>query len=252
MVVRITICDDTKRDRTKLKKLIKEYCKVREHELILSDCASGEEYLEYLEKGEEADILLLDEEMPGISGMELKDRLFKNNSKTLILFVTSHDEIAREAYGIGVVGFITKPIDKEWLYEKMDDAILGLSTYRKQNMIELPIADNEINIYSINDILYIKAKDKCSKIYTKDGLSQFVYKTLSSYCEELKEDFFMTDRSYLINLQYAGNIVNEKIGDRNRNWIKLVGTDKLIPLSRRRKKNFEMARKNYNKKGLIN
>ncbi len=245
MVVRITICDDTKRDRTKLKKLIEEYCKVWEHELILSDCASGEEYLEYLEKGEEADILLLDEEMPGIGGMELKDRLFKSNSKTLILFVTSHDEIIGEAYGIGVVGFITKPIDKEWLYKKMDDAILGLSRYRKQDV-------NEKKTNSINDILYITVKDKCSKIYTKDGLTQFAYKTLNSYKEELKEDFFMTDKSYLINLQYAGNIVNEKMGDKNRSWIKLVGTDILIPLSRRRRKNFEIARRNYNKKGLIN
>lgn len=50
----------------------------------------------------------LDIEMGKISGIEVKDQLLEKNCETQIVFLTSHSECMKEAFGRNVVGFIEK------------------------------------------------------------------------------------------------------------------------------------------------
>jgi len=239
----IAICDDIKYERKKIKKLVEEYCNDHEINAEVTEYSSAEEYLE---AEADADILLLDEEMSGISGVELKDRLFFNTSDTRIIFVTSHDEIMPEAYGVNVVGFVVKPVNTAVFNHKMDTAVYSIQKMRSAK--EIP-ADNESHI-DIENILYIKTDDKYTKIYHVDGSVTGEYKPLSSYCEKYAKDLFRIHKSYAINLKYAGAISEENINGRHETRVKVTNTGEKLPLGRRQKKEYEIARKKYNMERL--
>lgn len=245
MSIVIGICDDMENDRSEIRMLVEDFMVRNDVFCEIKEYSSCEEYLEW---DKQADILLLDEELQGMSGLELKDKLSWDGVGTIIMFVTGHDEIVREGYGVNVIGFMKKPIDKEWFDKKMGDAVLILS--RRGKLAGYGVPENSMTKHTESDnILYISANDKITKIHFKDGLTKNVFKPLKSYAEELGDNFFMTDRAYYINLRYAGNIINENVGDRSGEWIRIVDTDRKVPLARRRKKAFELARRNYKAEG---
>lgn len=61
------------------------------------------------------DILILDIEMPEMSGIEVKKRLERIRNHTLILYVTGHVEFMQEAFGTYVFGFVEKNIWRIWI-----------------------------------------------------------------------------------------------------------------------------------------
>ena len=67
--------------------------------------------LKFTEEHPDMDIAFLDIEMPGINGIELARSLRKINEDISIIFITGHDNYARQAFSIHADGFISKPFD---------------------------------------------------------------------------------------------------------------------------------------------
>lgn len=79
----------------------------------LDSAADAVEALEMLEK-KSYDVLLLDIQMPELSGIELADRL--NNRRAAspaIIFVTAHDQHAVAAFKKHAVDYVLKPFQSE-------------------------------------------------------------------------------------------------------------------------------------------
>lgn len=255
-MINIAICDDLESDRRELRELVTEYFTDRALENTITEYSSGEEYLKsgYMS----TDILLLDEEMPKISGMEVKEYLRKGKINTQIIFVTSHTELLREAYGHNVVGFITKPSDKDLFYRKMDEAIYELPEYKTSILktIDVMLMDGTIIKCPVDNIIYIKASDHYSIIYLEESAAAIKeitsVKGITEYAAELMENFFVTQRSYLLNLKYAEKAINRTIGKRNGFWVELNSYGfNTIPLGKRRRKDFEYALKKYRSEAIF-
>ncbi|WP_321971893.1 response regulator [Paratractidigestivibacter sp.] len=73
---------------------------------------SGEEAL-VIAKGNRPDVVFLDIEMPGISGLELARRLREMSQDINIVFVTAHSEYALEAHGLYPSGYLLKPATED-------------------------------------------------------------------------------------------------------------------------------------------
>ena len=73
---------------------------------LIGTCSSGVEALNVLNR-EKADLILLDVEMPGMSGLEFIKSL---NSSPLVILATSKKEYAIEAFECNVVDYLVKPI----------------------------------------------------------------------------------------------------------------------------------------------
>ncbi len=84
--------------------------------------ASAEEYLE--RAGDRGGCLLLDVNMPGMSGLELLERLAREASGIpVVLLTASRDEHVRErARELGASGFLTKPVTEAALLGAIADA----------------------------------------------------------------------------------------------------------------------------------
>jgi CheY-like chemotaxis protein len=85
---------------------------------------SGEDALKFLES-HQADLLLLDIEMPDMNGYELAAAIRKNGLKSPIIFLTgnSKKENVKKALAAGAADFIVKPINKEAFLAKISKYI---------------------------------------------------------------------------------------------------------------------------------
>lgn len=106
-MIKVGICEDEKVCRESIAKLLEEYFTQRGIPYQLEEYESGQSFMEEKEK---TDILLLDIEMEGISGIQLKNWLWREDEDTKIVFVTKHSEEMPEAFGKNVYGFLHKPL----------------------------------------------------------------------------------------------------------------------------------------------
>lgn len=226
-MIQIAICDDEKVYRKELEEYCYRYCKERKIEVCCREYASGTELL----KDGEADILLLDVEMSGLNGLQIKDILGRERIDTRILFVSSHEEALPEAFGRQVYGFLKKPIDYPELERKLDIVIEDLM--ERGNYILYESTDG-IRKIPTNQILYIQADGKYTKIFLLDE-EDYVFsdKSIGVWREELGlNDFGMCHRSYLVNFFYVKRLQTDIT----------LANHQHIPVSRRMEKEF---RDNY-------
>ena len=147
-----------------------------------------------------ADIVFLDVEMPGISGIHVGTELKRRYPDIIIFIVTSYPAYLDDAMRFQVFRYLSKPIDKNRLFRNMKDALVQYNTFSRKIAIE---TKNGVEAIYMADIIYIEAKERKVRIYTaKNNYEsvnnmQFWLEYLTGGC------FFQTHRSYIINMKYV-------------------------------------------------
>ena len=194
----ICICDDEERERKAIRKICEEYFKSRGIPYQISEAVNG---LGVLGEESQYDLLILDIEMPGMDGLTLKDRLQNGSSQMRVIFVTSHDEMAEEAFGQYVIGFVRK----ELLTIKLTRYLaLAVTLLGKDVLIE--------RTYHSRDITKIHSEREYCNLHFKDGKTALVRSSLRELEELLREaDFVRIHRAWLINLRYVDKLVTTQV-----------------------------------------
>ena len=86
--------------------------------------ASAEEFLQS-DRLNDTSCLILDVNMPGLSGIELQNQLIAQGNRMPIIFITAVPEASTrdKALKAGAVGFLSKPFREEWLINHLDVAL---------------------------------------------------------------------------------------------------------------------------------
>jgi FixJ family two-component response regulator len=115
-VISIVDDDESVREATK--------CLIRSLGYAAATFASAEEYLQS-DRVAETSCLIADVQMPGMSGIELQDRLISDGHRTPIIFVTAFPEarIRTRVLRAGAFGFLSKPFNAESLIVCLDMAL---------------------------------------------------------------------------------------------------------------------------------
>ena len=221
-VIKIAICDDEEKA-------------VALHERIVKSCLQsqgiGYEITTYTQSrnllyditddGFFYDLILLDIEMPGISGMEIPQQLKGFLPNVRIIFVTSHTEYAIDAFELSIFRYVPK----NNLEVKLAAAVVDAA-----KLIELE-AGQEYTIQTASrmekipykDIFYIQRDGKNASIVSSIGTSK-VRKSLQQVFEELNTpEFIFIDRGYIVNI-----IQIMKISDRTA----ILKNGEQLPISR--------------------
>lgn len=187
--MRICICDDEKRERETIKELCEHFFQNNKIDCEISVAQNAAEVINLIE---EIDLLILDIEMPGMDGVTLKNRLQKSRSKCLILFVTSHEEMMPEAFGMHVIGFI----EKSQLLSKLPRYLtLGMSIMGRDVLIE--------EKYHSRDIAMIHSEREYCNLHFRDGTTILIRSSLRKMEAELREaDFVRANRAWIVNMKY--------------------------------------------------
>jgi len=105
------IIDDEKRARVSLQLLMEEYCP---EVTLVAECENLPEGVKAIHK-HKPDLVLLDIEMPGHSGLELLDFFNENEITFAIIFTTAYNEFAIQAFKLSALDYLLKPIIPEEL-----------------------------------------------------------------------------------------------------------------------------------------
>ena len=110
-MLRIIIAED----HAIVRKGLRMLCEALAEVMVVAEYSNGEDVLDYLAQGGEADILLTDIHMSGMGGLSLTKRISELHPlvKVIVLTMLSDDEYVNEAFINGARGYLLKTIDNE-------------------------------------------------------------------------------------------------------------------------------------------
>lgn len=114
-VLRVLAADDELLARKRLERLLSATPGVE----FLGACASAEELLQRLRE-EDCDVVVLDIRMPGLTGLEASALLPEDGP--VVIFATAHAEHAVEAFEVGAVDYVVKPVEAGRLQRALERA----------------------------------------------------------------------------------------------------------------------------------
>ena len=190
------IVDDNKIARSTLRQLATH---VQDLE-VAGECAGAKEAFQYMLQ-HKVDLLLLDIQMPGMSGLELTKNLGREGP--LIIFTTSQRDYALEAFELNVVDYILKPVMPARFIqaiEKAKEILASRNTDIKSDQDEfIFIRDSSvIRRLKIDDILFAEAMGDYVKLYTAQRFYA-IHTTLKAVESRLPSSRFLRiHRSYIV------------------------------------------------------
>ena len=198
-MVKIAICDDEEKSVVLHEKIVKECLQLAGIGYEITTYTQSQNLLyDITDDAFFYDLILLDIEMPGISGMEIPQQIKGYLPNVRIIFVTSHTEYAIDAFELSIFSYVPK----NNLEVKLTAAVIDAA-----KLIELE-AGQEYTIQTANrmekipykDIFYIQRDGKNASIVSSVGTSK-VRKSLQQVFEELNTpEFIFIDRGYIVNI----------------------------------------------------
>lgn len=218
MKMKCLIVDD---DPLACKALLRFCQQVPELEVV-HVATDGSEALQWLEK-EDIDLLFLDVEMPGLSGIELLEAL---PALPVVIFTTAKKDYAYEAFEYKAVDYLKKPIAWPRFLEAVSKARMQLQNAVPRSAEEVYIKeDGRFLRLNYDDILYFENVGDYVRIKTTKG-SHIIYSTLKNIYKKLDQTkFYRVHRTYIVNMSKIEDIEDNS----------LVVGGKVIPISRANK-----------------
>ena len=198
-MIRIAICDDEENSVALHEKIVRECLQSEGIGCEITTYTQSRNLLyDITDDGFFYDLILLDIEMPGISGMEIPQQLKGFLPNVRIIFVTSHTEYAIDAFELSIFRYVPKNNLEVKLAAAVTDAA---------KLVELE-AGQEYTIQTTNrmekipykDIFYIQRDGKNASIVSSAGISK-VRKSLQQVFDELNTpEFIFIDRGCIVNI----------------------------------------------------
>ena len=213
------------------------------------------------------DIVLLDIQMPGMTGIELAHHLTRSMgaSAPAIIFVTAYDEYAVKAFDVHALDYLLKPVRAARLEEAIKRAghiragaqqpaiaeiVAGVPARRRHFSV---LERGKVLLVPVSDVLFLKAEQKYVTLHTRER-SYLLEEPLVSIEEELADVLVRVHRNALIarnaikGVERVSSVANQgadrggpAIADTDgehekvtESWqVILRDTDERLPISRR-------------------
>lgn len=170
----------------------------------IASCSNPVEALEIISSSK-PDVIFLDIEMPGITGIDfLRKKIIEN---ALPVLITSHPEFALEGFELEAFDYLLKPVSSERFatcafrlcdFFQMRTKAYAFDTEQENNFIIIKQGYDKYKV-AIGDILYLEAMKDYTKI-VMNAQQYLVLSTLNRIIEKLPEDkFARIHRSYVVN-----------------------------------------------------
>jgi DNA-binding LytR/AlgR family response regulator len=192
------IVDDNKMARMAMKQLVGQ---VKDLDLV-QECEDAMEAYNLI-NGQQIDLIFLDIEMPGMTGLELTKNL--GSKSPLIVFTTAKKDYAVEAFELNVVDYLVKPVTPSRFLQAVERANEAIASDKEEVKVEeqefVFVKDNGIlKRINVDDILYLEAMGDYVKVHTSQKF-HVLHATLKSIEEKLPATkFIRVHRSYIVSL----------------------------------------------------
>lgn len=193
-------------------KLLQDYVSKVEMLQLVATCSNAFEAIEAL-KSNRVDIMLLDIQMPDLTGLELVKSL---NKKPAVIFTTAYSEYAVDAFNLAVSDYLLKPFDFPRFVQAINKAIGNVKpqpeaspkadTISKSNDFITVKADYKLYKINYDDLLFIEGQHEYVTFHTTERriTALFALKDL----EELlpKDRFVRVHKSYIVSFKHIQDL----------------------------------------------
>lgn len=214
--IRVVIADDNEAMRRIERKMI---AKVEGFELV-GEAKDGLELLELVEE-KRPQIVFLDVEMPGKTGVEAARVIQDMDPSIIMIFATAHDQYMGDAFEVYAFDYLIKPFKVERVLKTLERARDRLNPDKDEEPLPVPAAKpamkpaarmmlhhkDGVSFINTADIVLVQREDRSTVIYTAGGDRYITGDSLSETEARLDPSmFFRCHKSYIINLNCISNI----------------------------------------------
>ncbi|HEU4938059.1 MAG TPA: LytTR family DNA-binding domain-containing protein [Vicinamibacterales bacterium] len=219
---------------------------------VVGQASNGIEALRTVDE-QSPDLVLLDVQMPGLTGFEVARRLLQAGIDAHFVFVTAYDQHAIEAFEVNAVDYLLKPVEAERLTTAIDRARTRIQSSRhaskqpstedmerllqllserqgRREQLALKVADRFLLVQS-DEVVHASVQDDVITVVTNSLSGTSNYRTLDELQARLDPAvFWRVHRSHLVNI----NKIKEIVPWFSRNYILKMkdGKGTEIPVSR--------------------
>ncbi|HUM47040.1 MAG TPA: LytTR family DNA-binding domain-containing protein [Chitinophagales bacterium] len=210
-MIHAIVVDDELKGRQFLKQLVEKF--VPQVKMV-GEAASAKEALELI-NATQPDLVFLDIEMPGQSGIEMLRQMQQIDFS--VVFVTAFNRYAVEAFRLGAIDYLLKPVSPSDLQQAVE-RVESNRNIQSQNRVRLNEFSKsygqpftKITIPSLqgfefidfSDIIYLQSDSNYTRVKLKDGKLIMATRLLGDFEEMLApHNFFRIHKSYVINLAH--------------------------------------------------
>lgn len=225
-MLRIAICDDLPDHLAKIKTATEKYLEA--HSPVQGRIFTYNDplyFMEELNKSSGYDIVLLDICMPGIDGIKVATEIRKRKDRSEIIFLTTSQEYAVDAFALKAVHYLLKPFNQAQFNEAMDRAMAKFAV-EEVPKLGLKLAGGGIKVLELNEILWIESSNHTQTIFLKGGGCLVARESLSHIFTQLENlspgQFVSPYKGYLVNQKEIRTVAPKMIIMRSGQEIPLV------------------------------
>jgi two-component system response regulator AlgR len=237
--LKIFIADDEQPARERLRELLADIAPDLPNE-VAGEAGNGLEALERL-PASGAQVLLLDIEMPGMSGLEVARHLAGLEAGPAVVFVTAHDRHAVQAFELNALDYLMKPVRASRLADALRKAAATgapkaerLAQAAKAPREYLSVVErNRIVLVPVREIVYLRAELKYVTLRTRAG-EHLIEEPLVALETEFAERFVRVHRNCLVARAAVRSFERAADGGEEPHWNAVLdGVPERLPVSRR-------------------
>ena len=231
-MLRIAICDDLQDEVDQTRQAAELYFKNVKESITYTSFTKAFSFMDAIEKGAQFDIILLDICMPGLLGTEVAKELRQQDSRAEIIFLTTSNEFAAEAFSVNAADYLLKPFTQEQFKKALDKA---MSIIRQRNSAKLVfrLVGGGVRVEPLENILYLESNSHILTVHLADGSTFETRRPIADIKADLERivpnQFQSPLKGYLVNLAHVHIIRPESIEIQ----------DTQIPLGKRRYREFQ-------------
>jgi two-component system response regulator LytT len=247
-VLRVVVVDDEQLARSELCFLLEQLGRIE----IIAQAGNGVEALNVIEE-HQPDLVMLDVQMPGLSGFEVARRVLEAGLDVQVVFVTAFDQYAIDAFEVNAVDYLLKPVEPERLamaverarkrqmaapkpaesktepdFERLLQMLADRQGHREQLAIKV---EDRFLLVQTDEVVHASVEDDQIRVVTNSLSGTSNYRTLDELQTRLDPAvFWRVHRSHLVNI----NKIKEIVPWFSRNYILKMkdGKGTEIPVSR--------------------
>jgi len=237
--LKIVIVDDEQPARNRLRELLGD-CREELPHRVAGEAANGVEGLKAVTAAE-ADVVLVDIQMPEMSGIEFARHLQVLERPPAVIFVTAHDRYAVEAFEVNAVDYLTKPVRGARLLAALRKAGSGARLARGvlESIDPAPrryfsVAERgRVTLVPASEVIYLRAELKYVTLRTRER-EHLVEESLQQLEQEFGGMFVRIHRNCLVARRLIRGVEQGAETEGEIGWsVILEGCEEKLPVSRR-------------------
>lgn len=230
-MMQVVVCDDNIEDLAQIERMLEKYREVNHAKTFeIERFMDSEKLYQSIQENMRWDIYILDMMMSNKSGIDIGTLIRSLDKKSVIIYITSSDDFALEAYSVHAVRYLLKPVREELFFEALDYALSHTTNEKKVTSYLVKTKDG-LAAVPYSKIEYIENHSRKLNVCLTDKKriqSIFIRKSFDEEIHELaeNENFLQVHKSFLVNMNCINKLSHENI---------LMESGTIVPISKTRK-----------------